>query len=172
MKVLVAEDEHSIAKLYKITLESKGHEVLTTYDGRQCVEIYEDELKKVNGKSKNHSTTPFDAVILDYRMPLMDGMEAAKCILAVQPQQRIIFASAYVVDTLAESIKDLGQIVELIQKPFELDSFVNLLEDADIYSELQKLNVKIKDVKDMNPTHAQIKDLLEGLRKIQKGRML
>ena len=41
-----------------------------------------------------------------------------------------------------------------------------------IYSELEKLNVKVKEVKDLNPTHQQIRDLLEGLKKLQKGRTL
>ena len=39
---------------------------------------------------------PFDAVILDYRMPRKDGLEVAKEILELNPRQRIIFASAYV----------------------------------------------------------------------------
>ncbi len=172
MKVLVAEDEDSIARMYKVALESKNHEVMTVSNGKQCIELYSNELQKTANAKKQGWSTPFDAVVLDYRMPIMDGMEAAKQILAVQPKQRIIFASAYVADTLADSVKDLGQIVELIQKPFEIDSFVNLLEDSDIYLGLQQLNANIQTIKDLNPTHAQIRDLLEGLRRIQKGRML
>jgi DNA-binding NtrC family response regulator len=115
---------------------------------------------------------PFDAVVLDYRMPKKDGMEVAKEILSIEPKQRILFASAYVLETLVDSVKNLEQIVELIQKPFELDPFVDLIEDKGIYAELEKLNVKVKEVKDLNPTHQQIRDLLEGLKKLQKGRAI
>jgi hypothetical protein len=73
---------------------------------------------------------------------------------------------------LADSVKNLQQVVELIQKPFELDPFVDLVEDKGIYNELEKLNVKVKEVKDLNPTHQQIRDLLDGLKKLQKGRAL
>lgn len=51
-------------------------------------------------------------------MPRMHGMEVAKEILAVNPHQRIIFASAYVKDAPQGSITRLKQIVELLQKPF------------------------------------------------------
>ena len=40
-------------------------------------------------------------------------MEVAKEILAINPHQRIIFASAYVWETLIDSVKELKQIVEL-----------------------------------------------------------
>jgi hypothetical protein len=48
----------------------------------------------------------------------MNGMDVAKEILAVNPHQRIIFASAYVKETLQESVKQLKQIVEIMQNPF------------------------------------------------------
>jgi hypothetical protein len=58
--------------------------------------------------------------------------------------------------------------VELLQKPFELDTLVGLLEDKGIYEELEKLNVGIKEIKNLNPTHEQVRDLLEGLNKLYK----
>jgi two-component SAPR family response regulator len=40
-------------------------------------------------------------------MPYINGIEVAKEILAVNPHQRVIFASAYVKDTVIDSIKNL-----------------------------------------------------------------
>jgi len=91
-------------------------------------------------------------------------------ILAVNPHQRIIFASAYVKETLQESVKQLHQIVELIQKPFDIDKLVDIIEDEEVYNELKKLNVYIDVIKAANPTHEQIIDLVERLRKIEKVR--
>jgi CheY-like chemotaxis protein len=48
---------------------------------------------------------PFDAVVLDYRMPKKDGLEVAKEILKMYPEQRIIFASAYIKESLEGAIK-------------------------------------------------------------------
>ncbi|MCI0557158.1 MAG: hypothetical protein MN733_01590, partial [Nitrososphaera sp.] len=99
----------------------------------------------------------------------MDGMDAAKHILKIRPKQRIIFASAFVKETLVESIKELDQVVELLQKPFEIDVLVDTVEDKTIYEQLSKLNVNIIHLKDWKPTHTQIKDLLDGLLKLRKS---
>ena len=173
MKILVAEDEANIATQYRAVLEEKKHSVHITYDGEECLQAYYDELDKVVHEKPEWRTRrrpPFDAVVLDYRMPKKDGMEVAREILAIEPKQRILFASAYVVDTLVESVKNLQQVVELLQKPFDLYEFVELVEDKHIGKGLEKLNVKVKEVKDLNPSHNEIRDLLEGLRKLQKGR--
>ncbi|HEY8140747.1 MAG TPA: response regulator [Nitrososphaera sp.] len=173
MKILVAEDEANIATQYRTVLEENKHQVLVTYDGEQCLQAYYDELDKFvqeKASGKTRKKAPFDAVVLDYRMPKKDGMEVAREILAMEPKQRVLFASAYVVDTLVESVKNLQQVVELLQKPFDLYEFVDLLEDKHIWAGLEKLNVKVKEVKDLNPSHNEIRDLLEGLRKLQKGR--
>ena len=91
-----------------------------------------------------------------------------KKILAVNPHQRIIFASAYVKETLTDSIKELKQVVELMQKPFGEGALIDTIEDKDIYQRLQKFNVDIDIIKAINPTHEQIVDLLERLQRIQK----
>lgn len=59
----------------------------------------------------------FDAVDLDYKMPKKDGMDVAKEILALNPYQRIIFAFAYFMEFLGDLVKQLKQVVELMQKP-------------------------------------------------------
>lgn len=173
MKILIAEDEPEIAMQYELALKDRKHDVVVTHDGEQCLEAFYQELEK-HEPARNHKMIkpPFDAVILDYRMPKKDGMEVAKEILAIEPKQRVLFASAYVLETLVDSVKNLQQVVELIQKPFELDPFVDLIEDKGIYAELEQLNVNAKEIKDLNPTHQQVQDLLEGLKKLQKGRTL
>jgi CheY-like chemotaxis protein len=172
MKILIAEDEPAIAMQYELALKDRKHDVVVTNDGEQCLEAFYSEMEKSEPARTHKMKPPFDAVILDYRMPKKDGMEVAKEILAIEPKQRVLFASAYVLETLVDSVKNLQQVVELIQKPFELDPFVDLIEDKGIYSELETLNVNAKEIKDLNPTHQQVQDLLEGLKKLQKGRAL
>jgi CheY-like chemotaxis protein len=179
MKILVAEDEQSIASQYKMALESGGHEVQVTIDGENCLEAYTKALRhtKIMTTFKNPESfankdgvpVPFDTVVLDYRMPKKDGMQVAKEILALCPEQRIIFASAYVLETLQESVKELGQVVELLQKPFDLDKLVDTIEDKGVYEELAKLKVKVRELKDLDVTHAQLIDLLAGVKKLQNA---
>jgi DNA-binding response OmpR family regulator len=173
MRILIAEDEPDIAMQYELALTDRKHDITVTHDGEQCLDAFYQELEKREpAKNQRMNKPPFDAVILDYRMPKKDGMEVAREILAVEPKQRILFASAYVLETLVDSVKSLHQVVELIQKPFELDPFVDLIEDKGIYSELEELNVNAKKIKDLNPTHQQVQDLLKGLKKLQKGRAI
>jgi CheY-like chemotaxis protein len=173
MKILIAEDEHDIASLYKIALEKRNHRVTITENGEDCLKIYHEESQRIRfdtSEVNRGQIMPFDAIILDYKMPEINGIEVAKEILAVSPHQRIIFASAYVKETLLDSIKKLKQIIELMQKPFGVDTLLDTVEDKEAYSELQKLNVDIDVIKAINPTHEQIVDLLERLRKVQRER--
>jgi CheY-like chemotaxis protein len=165
MKILLAEDNKEISTLYNITLETRGHQVTVTNNGEECLEVYHRELQNVtlNTNLSDH-VQPFDAVILDYKMPKINGMQVAKEILAINSHQRIIFASAYVNDTLVELVQELNQPVELLQKPFGQDELVDTIEDKEIYSELQKLNVNIDDIKAANLRHEQLRGVLEVLR--------
>jgi hypothetical protein len=61
-------------------------------------------------------------------------------------------------------------VVELIQKPFSLNKLVDIIEDKEAYEDLRTHNIAVELVKAANPTHEQILDLLERLKRIQKYR--
>ncbi|MBA3750909.1 MAG: response regulator [Nitrosopumilus sp.] len=178
MKVLIAEDDPDIALTYKLGLERKNHQVTTLINGEDCLKRYNEELHRMTFNPESNQSSycslannpPFDIVLLDYKMPQIDGLEVAKEILSINPHQRIIFASAYVKQTLEESVKILNQVVELIQKPFTIHELINTIEDTKVYDELQKLNVDVDLVKAITPTHEQIIDLLEKVKDMEKGR--
>jgi len=169
-KILVAEDEYDILASYKEALELANHLVTTAQDGEECFKIYLKEFKKANAKKDPMQASPFDVVVLDYNMPKKNGLEAAKEILALDPHQRIIFASGYIEGTIADSIKKLGKIVEVIKKPFALSSLIDLIEDKELYAELEKLNVSVRNLKGIDPTHEQVKSYLEILKMLHQGR--
>jgi DNA-binding response OmpR family regulator len=172
MRILIAEDDTDISESYKDALEARNHIVMLAENGEECLEIYNKELKREQTEIENgeRRSTPFDAVILDYMMPRKDGMQVAKEILEINPKQRIIFASAYVEETLEDTVKQLKQVVELMQKPFGADALVNTIEDKEIYEGLKQIMLNLKQIKDANPSPKQLKSLLESLKKIQKGR--
>jgi CheY-like chemotaxis protein len=177
MNILIAEDERDIALLYKEALAARKHKVTITFNGEDCLKTYHDVGHTVKFGNESLSfhrhckyNSPFDVLLLDYKMPQIDGFEVAKEILAVNSHQRIIFASAHVKETLEDSIKQLKQVVELMQKPFTIKELIDTIEDKEVYTELQKLNVDLKIVKASNPTHEQIMDLLKRLRRIEKMR--
>jgi len=170
-RILIADDEPDILDSYKEALERANHKVMITHDGRECLEVYYQEYQKAQSETDGLGiTSPFDAVILDYKMPKKNGLEVAKEIISLNPSQRIIFASAYVQDTVVDSVKILGKIVEVIKKPFPLSEFVDQIENKKIFSELEKLNVNINNLKDIEPTRQSLKIYLEALMMLQKSR--
>lgn len=80
-RILVIEDEKSLRLLYQQDLQRQGHEVLTAADAREGLILAERERP--------------DLVILDIRMPGMDGLEAMGRILDGQPRIPVILNSAY-----------------------------------------------------------------------------
>ena len=171
MNILIAEDENDIASIYKETLESRNHRVMVTSNGEDCLKAYHNAFQEMISSHTEKMTRfqlPFDIVLLDYKMPQINGLEVAKEILAVNSHQRIIFASAFVIETLEILIKELKRAVELIQKPFTLMKLIDIIEDKEVYTELQKFNVDLEVVRAFAPTHEQITELLEKLRIFQK----
>jgi DNA-binding response OmpR family regulator len=118
VRVLVSEDEKNILLMYKIFLEGEGYEVITSHDGIECIEQYKLAMQNNN---------PIDIVILDYRMPRMDGRTAAVNILGMNPSQTIVMITAY-----SRGLRDFSGLekVQFLQKPFELENLGDLLRSV------------------------------------------
>lgn len=164
MKILIAEDEHNILTPYKIILESRGHQVFTAEDGMMCMQVYKEALEKLPKDAKN---APFDVVLLDYRMPKKDGIQVAKEIFDLVINQRIVFVSAYVRTVLIDSANKLPTIVEMLQKPFELDVLVEIVEEQETLNHLKEFGIGIKGKLVNFPNHNELVKLLESLLEMQ-----
>lgn len=66
LKVLSVEDEPSNGEIIQIILESQGHRVTTVPNGQAALELLIDRQE------------PFDVVLMDIQMPLLDGLEATR----------------------------------------------------------------------------------------------
>ena len=178
-QVLIAEDGEQCLKMYAAEARNSHGVQKPTMDPINTKRDVKENERNPDSVSPSYSYNdlqsrhpPFDAVVLDYRMPKKNGLEVAKEILKLYPEQRIIFASAYIKESLEDCVKELDQIVELMQKPFEPDALVDTIEDREISGGLEKLMINLRMIKEQNsePTLDQMRNLLQGLRKIQKGR--
>ena len=103
ISVLVADDEVELLKVYLDCLSSAGFKVCSAKDGREAVTRFIEIRPEV--------------VILDYRMPNGDGIEAAGEILAMKPSTKIIMLTAD--ETVLDEAERIG-IEVFLQKPVSL----------------------------------------------------
>lgn len=169
-KILIIDDETDMLDSYEEMLERTNHNVYTANSGKKGLDIYLDNfvLKKSNIE-ESIVDSPFDIVILDYMMPEMNGLQVAEKILSINPHQRIIFASAHLEGAVLESAKQLGRIIEVIKKPFPLEELIDLIENKKMFLELEKLNVNIENLKQINPNQESMKIYLEALSMLERG---
>ncbi len=161
MKLLIADDDPEIASLYSKVLSQRGHKVVIARNGELCLKIYSKRFEEVLLKRPGSYLQPFDTVILDYKLPDRNGFEIAREILTINPHQRIIFVSAYVRETLSDSVKKLELPVELLQKPVPNKVLVDTIE---IYEELKRLKFDVQTMKKADFSHEQLMKFLTLLK--------
>ncbi|AFD00879.1 Response regulator [Methanocella conradii HZ254] len=108
----IADDEPDILRLFKMMLGSKGYPIAyTAMNGAEAVEM--------------HRARPADIVIIDYNMPYMDGLEAARTILEEFPNTKVFLM------TCGEDIMDLVKGlrgVTILKKPFPFKAVIEMLD--------------------------------------------
>jgi CheY-like chemotaxis protein len=110
-KVLVAEDEPDIRMLTSFSLRYGGFEVVEAADGMEAVQLAERERP--------------DAILLDVRMPRMDGLTACRAIKAKPGLADIpvIFLSALGQEAEVENGKEAGAVAYIL-KPYVPDELI------------------------------------------------
>jgi CheY-like chemotaxis protein len=103
MKVLIIDDEPHIREMMRLTLEAAGYEVGEAGDG--------DE-----GLARFHDGTGYDLVLLDQKMPGIDGLETLRRLLVRTPEARVIMVTAFASIELAVDAMRLGA-TNFLRKP-------------------------------------------------------
>lgn len=117
MRFLIAEDNEINGEIITEMLAVKGAESLVVPNGREAVECFE-----------KNSPGRFDAVLMDIRMPVMDGYEAARAIRSSMRQDgKDIIIIAMTADAFEDDIKrafEAGMDAHTA-KPVDMEAFVN-----------------------------------------------
>ena len=127
-KILIVDDELSIRRSLYNTFK-KNYQVETASSGLEAI-------KKVEGDD-------FDLVLLDQKMPDLDGLQVLKEIKHIDDRVIIIMITAYgSIESSVEAMK-LGAY-DYILKPYELDEIKIIIEKAINYQELSEEVVSLK----------------------------
>lgn len=111
-KVLLVDDEENLCLLYREELESEGYSVRTAGDAASAMRLLEEDAP--------------DVVVMDIRMPKMDGIEAMGRILSTKSDMPVILNTAYSsykddfrswpADAYLIKSSDLGELKRAIRK--------------------------------------------------------
>jgi CheY-like chemotaxis protein len=93
-RILVIDDDQDNCLLTASLLRDDGHEVDTAYDGLSALKLFGEE---------SH-----DLVILDYRMPDMDGMDVLETMKSQWPDVSVVFYTAYATIDMIEAALAAG----------------------------------------------------------------
>jgi CheY-like chemotaxis protein len=115
-RILIIDDEENIRRVTRLTLQAGGYEVGEASDGEHGLEAFGD------GSS-------WDAVLLDQRMPGMDGLETLRHIKERDAAARIIMATAYASIELAVEAMKLGA-TDFVRKPMTPEILRNAIAAA------------------------------------------
>jgi DNA-binding NtrC family response regulator len=114
-KVLLVDDEKDFLDIMAERMGTRGIEVSTAGSA-------EDALKMVQAES-------YDAVIIDFLMPEMDGFSALKLFKESQPDLSVILLTANVTEAKRLEAIKLGAL-DVLEKPADLNLLTQKIEDA------------------------------------------
>lgn len=113
MKILVVDDEAMQRDMLKGFLANHGHEVVEAADGQQALDAFEK--------------MPFQLVLLDHRMPDMNGDVLLERLKEINPLIRSIMITAYGSVDMAVKVMKLGAD-DFIEKPVDLEKLADKID--------------------------------------------
>jgi DNA-binding NtrC family response regulator len=114
-RVLLVDDEEEYLEIMSERMRARDIEVTTTTSARKALDMI--------------NTESYDAVIMDFMMPEMNGIEALKVIKEKNPEIQIILLTGHAtVEKTVEAMK--AGAMDLIEKPADLDALSEKIKNA------------------------------------------
>lgn len=114
-RILVVDDESKVAQVLKGLLELHGYRVTTCTESPKASALLAD--------------TAFDLVLLDVRMPGLEGTELLPLIKKLKPELPVVIVSAYYDRSQASALTALGAY-DVVHKPFEAQVLLGIVARA------------------------------------------
>lgn len=114
-RILVIDDEEIVQVSCKRTLVPEGYAVDAAASGKEGLELFE--------KSK------YDLVLIDLKMPGMDGIEVLVNIKRQRPEQNVMIMTGY--DTIEHIVESISSgAAHYLEKPFTPDTLIERIKEV------------------------------------------
>lgn len=141
-RILVADDEEGVRELFKVIAEEEGYQITLAKDGLQAVQMAKSYLP--------------DVIVLDVRMPELDGLEVFERIKENMIDSPVIFITAFGTSDLAIDAMKKGAH-NYLTKPFDIEEIRIVLRKA---LELKSLTTEVAILKSSSNQNIESSDLI------------
>jgi len=138
-KILIVEDNMDVCEMWKKILQKKGYyKIETAFDGKNGFEKWQSSF-----------SDPYDLMIVDLKMPRMDGEELINEVRKIDNKIGIIILTGYGNLSDAYKLLDKYQISDFLTKPLKhprelLFSVRNSLDKIMFKNQLEELNLELE----------------------------
>ena len=115
IKILLVDDEQEFVETLSERIKMREHDSDVALNGEQALKKMDDDLP--------------DVVVLDLKMPGMDGMEVLRRIRKAYPKVQVIMLTGHGSEKDEEEARKLGAF-EYLQKPVEIDTLMQKVKKA------------------------------------------
>ena len=115
--ILAIDDNEDLLEAYRLLLEHAGYRVLAAKSGQDGLAMFRGNCEAI------------DLVIVDWIMPDIKGDEVVEAMLAIAPDLKVIFVSAYDLDEATYKWAQ-SKMIAVIKKPFEPEWLLDTVRKA------------------------------------------
>ena len=112
-KILVVDDEGAVRETLVTYLETEGYDMRTADSGVTALKVIEEFKPQV--------------VLLDIRMPDMDGLQCLRSIMKLTPGIAVVVMSGFASEQIARKTLEIGAF-EYINKPISFEHLIKVLQ--------------------------------------------
>ena len=121
INILLVDDERDFVEILSLRLTDAGHRVRTAFSGQEALSVL--------AETEGDALPEIDVIILDIKMPGMDGIETLKQVKAKYPVVEVILLTGHgAVDTAVKGLK--SGAFDYLLKPADYEELISKLEAA------------------------------------------
>ena len=153
IRVLLVDDEETFLDMITDTLTPRGCHVTTANNAQAAIEKLDSVF--------------FDVIVLDVRMPGMDGVTLLRRLAEERPTQQVVMLTGHGTVCMAVDAMKLGAF-DFLLKPVEVDDLMRTIRQAAEHGRLKRRNIALQKELERTRGSIQIIGKSEGIRKVHE----